>query len=157
MKILVAVDGSEPALDAVRHALSLRREGLRANFVLATVQEPTYVYEMILAPDSEVFERVSGAVGARALEGAEALFNAAECPFEREIGSGEPARTLLDIAARYGCDLIIMGARGWGALRSVLLGSVSQAVLHSSPRPVTIVKHLATELGAGDTVAAPAA
>ena len=66
MKILVAVDGSIPAIDAVRHALSLRREGLRADFVLATVQEPTYVYEMILAPDSEVFERVSGAVGARA-------------------------------------------------------------------------------------------
>ena len=157
MKILVTVDGSEPALDAVRHALSLRREGLQTDFVLATVQEPTYVYEMILAPDAEVLERMTGAVGARALDSAEALFNAAECPFEREIGSGDPAQTLLEIAARYGCALIIMGARGWGALRSALLGSVSQAVLHSSPLPVTIVKHVATELGAGDTVAAPAA
>ena len=66
MKILVTVDGSEPALDAVRHALSLRREGLQAGFVLATVQEPTYVYEMILAPDAGVLERMSGTVGARA-------------------------------------------------------------------------------------------
>ncbi len=157
MKILVTVDGSEAALDAVRHALSLRREGLQTGFVLATVQEPTYVYEMILAPDAEVLERVSGAVGARALEGAEALFNAAECPFEREIGSGDPAQTLLEIAARYGCALIIMGARGRGALRSASLGSVSQAVLHLSPLPVTIVKHIATELRSVDSVAAHAA
>ena len=157
MKILVTVDGSEPALDAVRHALSLRREGLQTGFVLATVQEPTYVYEMILAPDSDVLERMTGAVGARALEAAEALFNAAECPFEREIGSGDPAQTLLEIAARHGCAFIIMGARGRGALRSALLGSVSQAVLHASPLPVTIVKHLAAALGSGDSVAASAA
>jgi nucleotide-binding universal stress UspA family protein len=54
MKILVPVDGSEPALDAVRHALRLRRAGLQASFVLATVQEPTFLYEMFLAPDAEV-------------------------------------------------------------------------------------------------------
>ena len=66
MKILVPVDGSEPALDAVRHALQLKREGLKATFVLATVQEPTYVYEMMLAPDADVLERVTGAVGSRA-------------------------------------------------------------------------------------------
>ena len=50
MKILLPVDGSSAALNAVRHALDLQREGLRASFVLATVQEPTYVIEMMLAP-----------------------------------------------------------------------------------------------------------
>ena len=44
MKILVCVDGSEPALDAVRHALYLHREGLQASFVLATVQEATVIH-----------------------------------------------------------------------------------------------------------------
>lgn len=141
MKILVPVDGSELALDAVRHALHLRREGLKASFVLATVQEPTYLYEMMLAPDAGVLERVSGAVGSRALESAEALFNAAGAHFEREIGSGDPAPTLIEIAGRYGCEAIILGARGMGALRGALLGSVSQAVLHASRLPVTIVKH----------------
>ena len=49
MKILVAIDGSEASLDAARHALQLARDGLRADIVLATVQEPTYLYEMVLA------------------------------------------------------------------------------------------------------------
>jgi nucleotide-binding universal stress UspA family protein len=141
MKILLAVDSSELALDAVRHALHLHREGLKTSFVLATVQEPTYLYEMVLAPDADVLERVSGAVGSRALQGAEALFNAAGVHFDREIGSGDPAQTLIEIAERHGCEVIILGARGLGALRSALLGSVSLAVLHASKVPVTIVKH----------------
>ncbi len=142
MKILVPVDGSELALDAVRHALRLQRDGLQASFVLATVQEPTYLYEMILAPDADVLDRVSGAVGSRALKGAQALFKEAGASFEREIGSGDPASTLIEIAERHDCEAIIMGARGLGALRSALLGSVSQAVLHASKVPVTIVKHV---------------
>ena len=140
MKLLIPVDGSEPALQAVRHALHLQREGLRASFVLATVQEPTYTYELMLAPDADVLDRVTGAVGARALKSAEALFEAAGLAFEREIGSGDPAQMLLAIAQRCGCQAIVMGARGRGALRSVLLGSVSSAVLQASTLPVTIVK-----------------
>ena len=142
MKILIPVDGSVSALDAVRHALRLRRDGLQASFVLATVQEPTYLYEMVLAPDADVLERVTGAVGARSLKDAEALFNDAGVLFEREIGSGSVSETLMEIAGRYSCEAIIMGARGWGALRSALLGSVSHAVLQASEVPVTIVKHV---------------
>lgn len=141
MKILIPVDGSELALDAVRYALRLRREKLEATFVLATVQEPTFLYEMILPPGADVLERMSGAVGLRALAGAESLFGADGVPFEREIGSGEPAAALIEMAERLGCDAIILGARGIGALRSALLGSVSQGVLHASRLPVTIVKH----------------
>ena len=123
MKILLPVDGSEASFNAVRHAIDLHRE---------------------LAPDADVLDRVTGAVGARALKNAEALFEAAGLAFEREIGSGEPAPTLLEIAQRCGCEAIIMGARGRGALSSALLGSVSMAVLQTSPVPVTIVKQLAS-------------
>ena len=141
MKILLPVDGSDGALDAVRHALQLQREGLRASFVLAAVQEPTYTFEMLLPPGADVLDRLTGAEGARALKGAEGLFEAAGLTFEREIGSGDVPATLLEIAQRFGCEAIIMGARGRGALRSALLGSVSQAVLQASTVPVTIVKH----------------
>jgi len=146
MKILVPVDGSAPALDAVRHALQLRRDGMKASFVLATVQDPTYLYEMVLAPDADVLARASDAAGAHALEGAEALFRAADEPYEREIASGFPVSTLIEIAERHGCDAIIIGARGMGALRGALLGSVSLAVLHAARVPVTIVKHPEVDL-----------
>lgn len=141
MKILIAVDGSAASLQAARQALHLAQHGLRCGFVLATVQDPTYLYEMVLAPSAEVLERVSGAVGDRALADAEALFKAAGVTYEREIGSGEPAPTLVEIAQRHHCTAILMGARGMGALRGVLLGSVSQGVLQRSAVPVIIVKH----------------
>jgi nucleotide-binding universal stress UspA family protein len=143
MRILVPVDGSEPALDAVHHAIRLHREGLKADFLLVTVQEPTNVYEMVLAPDAEVLEKTAGAVGGRALEGAEGLFKRAGVAFEREIVSGDAAPSLLELVPRSGCDAIIMGARGLGMVRSALLGSVSQAVLYGAKVPVTIVKHAA--------------
>ena len=54
--------------------MRLSQEGLNAAFALATVQEPTSLYEMVLAPDVEVLERVRVAVGSRALVAAEALF-----------------------------------------------------------------------------------
>ena len=140
MKILLPLDGSEPALEAVRHALHLVREGLNAQFVLANVQEPTYLYEMVLARDAEVLERVSGSAGAHSLEAGEALLKAAGIDYEREIASGDPAHTLVDIIERYACDAVIMGARGMGRLRRAMLGSVSHEMLHAAPVPVTIVK-----------------
>lgn len=141
MKMLIPVDGSEPALDAVRHALNLVRAGLQTRFVLATVQAPVFLYERLLPPGAEVLERISGAEGTQALAAAQALFDAAGVPCEREIASGEPAETVLELASRHGCDAIIMGARGLGGLRSALLGSVSQRVVQEAPMPVTIVKH----------------
>jgi nucleotide-binding universal stress UspA family protein len=140
MKILVAVDGSQASLCAVRHALQLLREGLRADILLAAIQEPTYVYEMVLPPSADVLERLGGAVGARALADAESLLAQAGVACTREIGSGEPAPALVDIAERHGCAQIVMGARGLGPMRGVLLGSVSQSVLQKAKVPVTIVK-----------------
>lgn len=140
MKILLPVDGSEHSLNAVRYAIRLVQEGLSASFVLLNVQEPTYLYEMVLAPDADVLERVTGAAGSHSLEGAEDLLRQAEITFEREVASGDPAHTILETGESYDCDAIILGARGRGVLRSALLGSVSQAVLHGSPVPVTIVR-----------------
>ena len=140
MKILVAVDGSQASLGAVRHVMQLAREGLQADIVLASVQEPTYVYELVLPPSADVLERLSGAVGERALAAAEALLAAAGVAYTREIGSGEAAPALVEIARRNGCAKIVMGARGLGAVRGALLGSISQGVLQKAEVPVTIVK-----------------
>jgi nucleotide-binding universal stress UspA family protein len=140
MKILLPVDGSEHSLDAVRHVIELVRGGLEVSVVLVNVQEPTYLYEMVLAPSADVLERVSGAAGHHSLEAAEDLLRAADIPFEKELLSGEPAPTILEAGERYDCDAVVLGARGRGLALSAVLGSVSQRVLHGSPVPVTIVK-----------------
>lgn len=139
IKVLVAIDGSAASLNAARHALRLHSLGLKCSFVLATVQEPTYNFELMLAPDTELLERLTGAVSERALAPARLLFDAAGIHHESAISAGDPTAELLAIAARLGCEFIIMGARGHGALRGALLGSVSQSMLHASSLPVTIV------------------
>ena len=70
MKIMLPVDGSEASFDAVRHAIYLYRQGLNANFLLAAVQWPVRTYEMILASNSSVLERLTGAVGNAHLQAA---------------------------------------------------------------------------------------
>ena len=55
------------------------------------------------------------------------------------IVDGSPAQALLDQAAAGKHDLIVVGSRGRGDASSLLLGSVSHAVLHHSRVPVLIV------------------
>lgn len=141
LKILIAVDGSELALDAVRHALRLREQGLAARFVLANIQEPASFYEMVTVRDPQRLQGLSSSAGNHSLQGARQLCDAAGVDYEFEIGLGDPAHTLVDIAEQYGCVAIIAGARGKGGLGGGDLGSVSQELLHVSPLPVTIVKH----------------
>ena len=140
MKILLPVDGSELSLEAVRFAVRLARTGLRVKAVLANVQEPASLYEMLVAHDAEVIDRISADAGVHALQAAETLLKQAGIAYECEVAKGDPAHTLLDIVERFGCDLVIMGARGLGTLRTALLGSVSHEMLHAAGVPVMIVK-----------------
>ena len=140
MKILLPVDGSDVSLEAVRQAVRMAREGLRAELVLANVQEPAHLYEMMMNPDPALIERASAEAGVDALRGGEALLLAAGLPYETEVAVGEPAHTIVDIAERFGCELIILAAVDEGSLRSALLGSVAHEVLQASPVPVLVVK-----------------
>lgn len=140
MKILLPVDGSELSLHEVRFALRLVAQGLQASFVLANAQEPVSLYEIVKAPDAEVLEHVSHAAGEHAMQAAEALLRDAGIACEHEVISGDPAHAMLELIERHGCDMVIMGTRGLGLLRSALQGSVSQALLHDSPVPVLLVK-----------------
>ena len=140
MKILLPVDGSDAALDAVRFAIRLAREGLPIECVLANVQEPATLYEMVVAHDAEVLHEISDAAGAHAIEPAAALLRAAGIVCTSEVASGDPGHSLVEMAETLDCAMIVMSARGMGALRQALLGSVSQSVLHSSPVPVLLVK-----------------
>lgn len=140
MKILLPVDGSELSLEAVRFAIRMVAGGLRADAVLANVQEPANLYELLVAHDPEVINKVSDEAGRHTLQSAMAMLNAAGVAYECEVAKGDPAHTIIDIAERFACDMVVMGARGNSALRSAMMGSVSNEVLHASPVPVVIVK-----------------
>ncbi len=140
MKILLPVDGSVVALEAVNFTIGLVRGGLRASVVLANVQEPATMYEMVVAHDADVLAKVTTEAGLHLLKAAQDALTAAGIEVEVEIAAGDPAHTLIDIVERYGCDLVVMGSRGASTLRSALLGSVTHEVLHACQVPVMIVK-----------------
>ncbi len=145
LKILIAVDGSELSLDAVRYALSLLQEGLRASLVLANVQESATLYEVVVAHDPLVLQEVSQEAGSHQLAAAQELVSAAGVDFVCVVESGDPTNMLLDIAEREACDAVILGAKGHGNIRGALMGSVSQKMVQESPVPVTVVKHAELE------------
>ena len=51
-------------------------------------------------------------------------------------GSGPPAKQLAKLAERIDADLIVVGSRGHAPLAGVVLGSVTQQLLHETSRPV---------------------
>jgi nucleotide-binding universal stress UspA family protein len=56
------------------------------------------------------------------------------------VGSGEPASRIIATANKWAADLIVMGSHGRGKIQGLLLGSVSQEVLHHAPCPVLVVR-----------------
>jgi nucleotide-binding universal stress UspA family protein len=140
MKILLPVDGTELSLHEVRFALRLVSQGLQAGFLLVNVQEPATLYEIVTAPDPQVLESVSQAAGEHALQPALALLQQAGISCETAVVSGDPAHAVRDLIEQHDCDMVIIGTRGTGLLRSAIEGSVAQTLLHDSPVPVLLVK-----------------
>ena len=137
--ILVAIDGSPDADQALMQAIDLA-ESEHARLTL---------FSAAVTPPAAAYFGAGGAVAATLARDAEAETEAIlRAPFERvpdgvsvsTVQSSEPVRPALIHQIKTGHhDLVVMGSRGRGALRSVLLGSVSHYVLHHSPVPVLIV------------------
>lgn len=141
MKYLLAIDGSACSLQAVRWALAQAAAGLPCELVLVNVQEPASLYEVVTAHDVDVIEQVRGAAGADLLKDAEALVQAAGLDYEVEVAGGVPEHLLVELAENYGCDAIVMGARGIGSSPDDGgLGPVAQAVLDTATLPVVVVR-----------------
>lgn len=140
MKLLLAIDGSVHALQAVRWALGLVQAGVACEFVLVNVQEPASLYEVMTAHDAQVIDDVRRAAGADLLREAEALLEAAGQAFESEVAGGAPENLLVELAENYGCEQLVMGARGVGDADAGGLGRVALAVLGAASMPVTVVR-----------------
>lgn len=140
-RIVVGVDGSEGATRALGWAVDearLRDAALEAIFVFALPPSgagigmaPEYV-----GPQIEQIER----------DAAEELRSEIEAVIPREernveiitrVESGRPSEVL--VHAARAADLLVVGARGIGGFRGLLLGSVSQQCVTHAPCPVVVV------------------
>lgn len=141
MKFVVPIDGSAAAECAFDHALSLATANPGALLILVNVQTP----DALGFPDIQM----SGA-DARALAGRQSetvLRKSVEACEKHHVSCetraeyGEPvAETIVRIARETGADHIVMGARGLGRLRGLVLGSATTQVVHLADIPVTVVK-----------------
>ncbi len=137
--ILVAIDGSPDSDQALTQAIDLA-ESEHSRLTL---------FSAVVIPPATAYVGVSGQVVANLSRDAEAeteaiMRTAAErVPDQVSLNtvlSSEPVRQALVHQIKTGAhDLVVMGSRGRGAVRSVLLGSVSHYVLHHGPIPVLIV------------------
>ncbi|MFO1217001.1 MAG: universal stress protein [Burkholderiaceae bacterium] len=134
MKILLCVDGTPASLAAVRHALALREQGLKVDYVLANVQAPPSLYEMVVAHDADRLSQVRRDAGADLLARAEELLAAAGAEWESEVAGGEAGHVLVDLIENYGCDAVVLGLEPGAA------GPVASALIEHSPVPVTLVR-----------------
>lgn len=57
-----------------------------------------------------------------------------------EVQVGEPAEEIVDLARLEAYDMIVVGSRGLSPVKELLLGSVSNRVLHTAPCPVLVVR-----------------
>jgi nucleotide-binding universal stress UspA family protein len=137
--VLVAIDGSPDADLALTQAIDLA----------ASEHARLTIFSAIVTPAPSAYVGAGAVVAATIAQNTEtettSLLRAAvervpELVSVRTVQSSEPVRSaLLNQISSAQHDLVVMGSRGRGALRSTLLGSVSHHLLHHSPAPVLIV------------------
>jgi nucleotide-binding universal stress UspA family protein len=141
MKILVAVDGSKPALHAVKYAIDLSTK----------LSDPTHI-TLVSAHDDAGLRHVRKHVPAGSiqdhlrelseadLKAARKLLDKAGVPHDMVIKVGHVAEQIVRTANAGKFDLLVLGSKGRSGFSDLLLGSVAQRVASSASQPVVLVK-----------------
>ena len=140
MKVLVPVDGSPSSDRAVAHVLAIVRRMPTTEIRLINVQEPVEVLESQGLTPEESMERALRNRGMHETASARDAVTQAGVYTECAIEIGAIAPTIARYAKDHGIDLIVMGTRGLGPIKSLVLGSVAYKVVHLADVPVTLVK-----------------
>lgn len=134
--ILLAVDGSEYSHRAAEYAKSLA-ECYEANLLLVHVFAHTS--DLLGYEDFEkLFSKRKSAAQA-ILDKAKEILGSTTLKVYEELIDGAEAEAILKVAENHQADLIVMGTRGFGAVKGLLVGSVSRKVIHLSTCPVMVV------------------
>ena len=139
--IVVATDGSPNSSRAVVTAAKIAKlTGSRLD-ILHVVHIPETAYAMTRPVPTDQMEEGARSVGEKALDEALALAGKEGVPLTSEMRMGiSPAQGIVDFAEEKKADLIVVGARGMGGFRKLLLGSVSNTVLHYAGCSVLVIK-----------------
>ncbi|HKN93689.1 MAG TPA: universal stress protein [Thermoleophilaceae bacterium] len=144
--ILAAVDGSPHAERALEEAIDLARATGGTLTLVSVTPDPGM---LATSPGAAIAVDFGPIIEGLDREYQELLDTEktkvpAEVDSQVRLLHGRPARAILDEAESGGHDLIVMGSRGRGHLRSMVLGSVSHEVLHEGRTPVLVV-HLTSD------------
>jgi nucleotide-binding universal stress UspA family protein len=139
-RLLVAFDGSSHARVALEEAIQLAQASRGRLTLLTVVPEPSQWAANAYWVPLDVHD-----LGAEIERAHHDLLEAAvetvpgDLPVTKILGRGHAGPAIVEEAGRGGHDLVVMGSRGRGELRSLLLGSVSHHVVQASPIPVVVV------------------
>jgi nucleotide-binding universal stress UspA family protein len=136
-KIIVAVDGSEPSLKAARMAADLARATggqLVLAFVVIPVALPADFYGVASVEFETQMRKDATEILAKAADSLGGVVT------ERRVLQGPAAETIADAAEAPDIDLVVVGSRGLGAVKRVLLGSVADRLVHVAKKPVLVVR-----------------
>ena len=135
-RILVPIDGTECSWRALEYACELVRFS-GGSLVVMTVDKGQHA-EPILAAEGDPF---FAHIGNEVLDSANAMLAGKniDSTYLLENG-GNVAASILETVQSEGCDGIVLGSRGMGAIEGLFRSSVSQLVLENAEVPVTIVK-----------------
>ena len=142
MKILIAVDGSKYALDAVKQLIEHADWfSERPEVELVTVHLPVpKVGRLGVGVNKAQLDRYYAEEGDAKLAASKRLLDAARVPYEPRVLVGPVAESIVKHAKAKRCDLIYVGNRGAGAVSNAFIGSTASRVLQLSDLPVLLVK-----------------
>ena len=132
-RVVVGADGSESSRRAIRWAAEEAR-------VRGAVLEVVHAWTLLGQPEDGTFDPTYGEPQARQWLDAElgALGDVVDgVEVERIVVNDLGAPALLDAGKR--ADLLVVGSRGRGGFRGLLLGSVSSQVVQHAPCPVAVI------------------
>jgi nucleotide-binding universal stress UspA family protein len=138
-KILLATDGSKDAELAAKAAVDLsKRTGAEVHVVYAWRPLPHYAYPSLVPEGYQPpYEE-----GARKILEAQVgrIEEAGISVAEAHLVTGRPADAILDLGDQIGAGLIVVGSRGLGPVKRLLVGSVSESIVHHAKCPVLVVR-----------------
>ena len=139
--IVVATDGSAAATAALDEAIGLAR-GTGDRLATITVWRALQGDFGLAFPSTAMLDELLDAERNHAettLAEAVARAQAADVVIETRLATGDPAEQICNFAAELDARMIAMGTHGYSAVVSLLVGSVSGAVLRRAPCPVLVV------------------